>query len=651
MMEVPAYGRPTNAERAARDAQLAAVLGPDRDGDADDFERYAPPRACVAAPRGVRNAVVAVAGDDFVELPLTYGDSEGAVAPQAVTLVRHASATRFDDRSASIGTLVERFERAVAVASSILDGSTGLESLDDDDAQLVIEASLVNLYFFLRYVGAYSCAYSKLKPTLHGEMCNFAQRALLPGMRMQVTVPRSTFKSTIATHGLGAWLLWRNPNLRIGIFSGIQERAVDFMHQIQRMFDANAFVTRLRPETKPRSKRDGTWNEKIAIMPNRTVAYVEPSVRAHAAGGSTAGIHVDVALIDDIVSDKELTSSRDVTSEMIKRRDWLQTAIATILDSPAESSVVLSDTRYALDDPYEAPTVDSREHVGDWNAIAEWYDVAEDGAWVTYYRSALVGDESIFPEKYDKRFLERLAKSDFWTYITQYVNNPHSVEKVEFSAYDVGNAHLGSRGGAQVVEIDGVEYALAEADVVLAWDPASSGTRRNVRTSRSAGVALARFAKRRFVILEVRAGYWRPSELFDEMFAMHARWRDVARETGIEAAGNFKFLVDLVRDEERKRKTYIGAVGVPPLGDKLTTIRSALEPLLRAGTLFVVDGAREAWMEEFRVFPSMSLDVLDATKIAISRSLPPEADDVLDGDEDDEAAYEYAFDGRRRAYV
>jgi hypothetical protein len=640
-------GRPSRAEAAAA---RRLTKGDDREVASRDEGFSALAVDTSGNIEGPSALDVAPGGVEFVELPLTYGVSEGAVSVQNVVIARHAHAWRYAGDATACAA---QFERAVDLASQVVKRELGLDALEEEDLDLVRQTSLVNLYFFLRYVAAYSCAFTKLKPTLHGEMCNTVQRALIPGIRLQVTVPRATFKSTIATVGLGAWKLWRDPNRRIGIFSGIQERAVDFLHQIQRIYDSNDFVTLLRPDTKPRSRRDGTWNEKVAIMQNRTMQYVEPSVRAHAAGGSTAGIHVDDALIDDIVSDKELTSTRDVTSEMIKRRDWLQTAIATILDSPSESCVVLSDTRYALDDPYEAPTRNSREHLGDWSAIEDHYAVAEDGEWVTYYRSALVGDISIFPEKYTKAWLEQLSKNDFWTYITQYVNNPHSVDKVEFSQYNVGYAKLGvDFDGRIVVCVDGKDYALRSADVVLAVDPASSGTRRNVRTSRSAVVALARFARRRYVILDVRAGYWRPAELFDQIFAMHARFRDYARATFVEAAGNFKFLIDMLREEEMRRRTYVNTVGVTPLGDKLATIRSALEPLLREATLFVVDDVRETWMAEFRVFPSMSLDILDATKIGISQSSPPDDDfeDEEDDFDDDDREEENAF-GRRRAFV
>jgi hypothetical protein len=577
--------------------------------------------------------------EDFVVLGLTYGASEGAVPEQPVEIVRHPDAPRY--ASADLKTLEDSWREAVEIASDVVERVRDVRTLNAYEIDLVRQTALVNLYFFLRYVCAYANAYSKLKPTLHGEMCNARQRAILPGTRYQCTVPRSTFKSTVNTTGAGAWSLVRNPNRRIGIFSGIQERAVDFMHMIQRIFDANDFVTLLWPATRPTSRRDGTWNEKIAIMPCRTISFVEPSVRAHAAGGSTAGIHVDDALIDDIVSDKELTSSRDVTSEMIKRRDWLQTAIATILDSPLDSTVSLSDTRYAIDDPYESPTMSSREHLGDWTPLGDRYPVDPDGEWTTYYRSALVDGVSIFPEKYTCATLERLAKRDFWTYITQFVNNPYAHDKIEFGNLEVGHATFGlGRDERPAVTIEGIEYPLEVADVVLACDPASSESRRSMRTSRSAIGVIARFPKRRFVVLAAQAGYYGPTQFYDALFGLHARFAQFIRTSAIEAASNFKFLVNSLREEEVRRQTFINVEGVQPLGDKLATIRSTLEPILQNGTLFIVDACRDVVLSELRVFPSASLDVLDMLKIGISRTVPPANDD----EESEFASSERTFD-------
>jgi hypothetical protein len=597
--------------------------------------------------------------EDFRTLRMTYGTAEGAVPPQAVQIVEHPDAPQY--AADVVDELVElHFANALRLGGRICDYALDPRDLSEGEMALLRETSLVNLYFFLRFVAGYANAYNELLPTLHGEMCNFAQLSLRPGARCAAFVPRFSFKSTVFTHGLDAWRLLRNPNERQGIFGGLQERADDFMHCVQRVFDANDLVALLWPSTKPKSKRDGTWNEKVLRMPARTRSFPEPSCRAHTAGGTTAGIHVDHGNVDDIVSDAELTSTKDASSEMLRRRDWLPYALATILMSQTQSTVMAVGTRYSIDDPWESVMRHAKSHFGDWSAVEKHYDIDEDGAWDVYYRTCLDGDVSIFPSKYTKETLEALAKEDFWTYITQFVNNPHAVEKIEFSGFDVGHAQLG-RGaeGQLVVMFDGEEHDLRDADFVLASDPASSDKRVSARTSRSSVVASARFSvrvpglkrRRRVVVfVDIKAGYMSPAAYFDTLFSVHRRFAEYVRSSYMETAGPFKFLLRFLREEEARRKTYINVQGVQPLGDKLATIRSAFEPLLRDGDLYVVDEVREELMRELSVFPSMSMDVLDAGKIAISKHVEPEVGDDVAEDEDDEEReeVEYAFARRSR---
>lgn len=597
---------------------------------------------------------------DFRTLDVTYGEAEGAVAPQFVEIVAHPDAPLFA-ATRSDKEVEETFAEAMRLGEGIGDYTTDPRDLDEDDLELLREASLVNLYFFLRYVAGYANAYNELIPTLHGEMCNFAQLSLRPGARCAAFLPRFSFKSTVFSHGLDAWRLVRNPNERQGVFGGLQERADDFMHCVQRVFDANDLVALLWPSSKPKSKRDGTWNEKVLRMPSRTRSFPEPSCRAHTAGGTTAGIHVDHGNVDDIVSDAELTSTKDASSEMIRRRDWLPYALATILMSQTQSTVMAVGTRYSIDDPWESVMRHAKTHYGDWSAVSKFYEVDENGGWDVYYRTCL-DDEgvSIFPSKYTKETLEALAKEDFWTYITQFVNNPHAVEKIEFSGHDVGHAQLGrGKDGELVVVFDGEEHDLHEADVVLAGDPASSDKRVSAKTSRSSAVVSARFAirmpgskrpRRVVVFLDIKAGYLSPALYFDTLFALHRRFAEYVRASYMETAGPFKFLLKFLREEEARRKTYINVQGIQPLGDKLATIRSAYEPLLRDGDLYVVDDVREELMWELSVFPSMSLDVLDAGKIAIAKHVEPEGVETSEYDEDDEEReeIEYAFARRSR---
>jgi hypothetical protein len=492
------------------------------------------------------------------------------------------------------------------------------------------------------------------------EMCNWRQKSLEPGSWSAGFVPRATYKSSVWTHGAVSWELVRNPDIRIGIFSCILDRSLEFMHTVQRTFDNNDMMQVLFPAhcVKRAKTRDGRWNDLVAVMPNRTRNYPEPSLKAHTSGGSTQGIHVDLAVFDDIVGDSQLNAVRAATVEMERIGNWFSSSLRTLLISQQISRVTLAATRYSIDDPYEVIMGDAKTHDGDWSELEIYYPQASlTGRWNTYYRSAICEGESIFPESYNIEFLRRLAKDDHWTYITQYVNNPHSTGSLDFASYSLRAAKLlyedsSIKGGFAG---DGEPYIsrmrngreittpLRECDIVIGCDPAASEKRANSRTSRSAVVVIARTPQDEIVILDARRDYVKTSKLMDWLFQLANKYPN-ARQVRVEAQGPFKILAEVIRDEMKRRGKFFYMLAVPAMGDKVPTIKMTFEPFLKRDVVYVIDESMAIVKQEFDIFPSSQLDLLDAVKIAISGTHLPQGAWHTSEDDDEELA---TFERRR----
>jgi hypothetical protein len=511
-----------------------------------------------------------------------------------------------------------------------------------EDAAIVRTMSLCNLHFFLKYVAGFSGPYDEINDDLQMEMCNWRQSALLGGSKNAAFVPRSSMKSTTLTHGAITWELLRNPNLRVGIFSATIDRAVDFMHQVQRNFDSNDLMKALFADHCPeRQLRGGSWNDTIAVMPNRSRNMPEPSLRAHTASGTTAGVHVDLAQFDDIVSDSQLNSERMANAEMIRIGHWFTTAVPTLLRSQSESRIVLAATRYDLLDPYEAIMLDACERGGDWTGLDGFYPVAAEGLWHVYYRTWCVDGESIMPEAYTVASMARLARDDPWTYATQYVNNPHNVSTQEFGSYELRECELEYDEARNdfVIKVDeGEDVYLRDCDVVAGIDPAASEKRVSRHTSRSAVAIVARDVRDRIFVIDARCDYVDSVKMMDWLFTLRRRYERYMRVMRLEVGGPFKLLVSLLHREEQIRGIDLNFVAIAPMGDKLPTIRLVWEPFLKRNAVFVCKGSVAALVRrEFNVFPSQMLDLMDAIKLAIAgtHSIVDE-DGVRYGDEDDE---------------
>ena len=71
--------------------------------------------------------------------------------------------------------------------------------------QLIREAGFVSLWFYLKFIAGSDGPYNLLDEHLHLDMANFRQKvATTAGIKSGLFVPRSCYKSTIASHGANA---------------------------------------------------------------------------------------------------------------------------------------------------------------------------------------------------------------------------------------------------------------------------------------------------------------------------------------------------------------------------------------------------------------------------------------------------------------
>jgi hypothetical protein len=508
-------------------------------------------------------------------------------------------------------------------------------STTENARQIIRQAGYVSLWFYLKFICGYSGPYDQLDTELHVDMANFRQRvATEPGIKAACFVPRASYKTTVMSHGANGWELLRNPDLRIGCTSGVYDRALSFVKTTISTFRDNELHRWLYPEYTKVNRDD-----LDLMLGNRTRRYVEPSLKAITAGGSTQGMHFDIFDADDIVGEDLLNSDYSSTADMIRLGNWLHSNIRSLVVSWAKSKILVVGTRYSIDDPYETIMNHSREQVGYWDNVN--YDLDPEGDWVTYYRPALQEDVSICPQAYDEKTLKFMSETNVWVFQTQYMNNPQAARPGDFNSYQVGKTRLcfddDEHSGYYIDFLDGTTRDLNLADIVCASDPAASGHRVSARTSKSSSVVIARFSDDRVVILEINRGYVEATKFFDWLFEFKKKYKSLLRCSYVEAQAGFKAFIPIGRREQELRGEYINLLPVPALGEKETTIRNIIQPYLNRSKLYCDERVYSYLMEELKIFPSRSMDILDALKIAIYKSYRPESDDDdVDTDDNDE---------------
>jgi len=509
--------------------------------------------------------------------------------------------------------------------------------------EVIRQAGLVSLWFYGKLIAGTDGPYDKLTNHLHADMCNFRQKLLYPAARGAIAIFRGGYKTTIGTELASAWELHRDPDLAIRITGASDERAFSFFESVKVIFESES-NHEYYPESwhSPTAGRNRSWNNDRIVLPNRTRRKRDPSLQYGGVGGKSAGIHVDLHVIDDPVEFTDLNAGRLSSTDMYRITNWIWANETSLLYDMHTSRLLFNGTRYAVDDVISTILPKVRRLYG---YPLDGVEPNPTGSWIFYYRKAIEDGMVVFPESFTYSKLTELAENDWWTFSTQYLNDPQNTGIAEFSQYTVGEAQVEyvESMDEYFIELPSYDdhtrrrYAFSDCDITQATDPAATERYVSSKTSRSVVGVMARTPNDEFVFVNVRAGYIATSEMFAIMFENMDVYGQWVRATFLEQQGAFKALGSLLSEEENRRRRWLSLVAVSATGDKDATIRTTLQPLLAQGKIYAVPGSREIIGEEVRSFPSSRRkDVLDMMKIAIKGSVRPlSAEERADEDEYD----------------
>lgn len=511
---------------------------------------------------------------------------------------------------------------------------------------LLREAGFVNLWFFLKVIAGATGPFEKLNTDLHLEMCNFRQSLLAPGSRGAAALSRGFYKSSIFTSGGNAWEMLRWPDVKICIFNAIVDKAAEFLHITQRVFDNNALFRALYPKWAMKRSISKKWNEKEGTLGNRTRDFTEPTIRIGSVGGAAEGGHFDVFNGDDLVGLAQLNANRESSADMYKITNWFKSSKRTLLQTISSSRIILVFTRYAVDDCYEQVMKSIKEFIG-YQEVLEvggYKEEPDKGEWRVYYRCAKEYEKAICPEIIDLPELNRMAEEDPWTYLTQMQNMPHASEHVEFAQMSPGECwldvktHEGGETEWFVVresvqgEPEGhVKIPLVSLDVTGGVDPAATETYISAKTSKTAVALWGQDHQQNKYLLDLKVGYVTVSKMFDWIFDMSIKFKDLIKLWAFESTGYQRVLQQRAEEEKRRRSCWVYFKPIPAVGDKVARIRGSLGPELERGRIYVNREIGTEFLMELKIFPGNKyrMDTLDASVHALKESSTPFSEEEL----------------------
>jgi hypothetical protein len=495
------------------------------------------------------------------------------------------------------------------------------------------QAGLVNLWFFLKVIaGAYG-PYEKLNDTLHLDMCNWRQSdaCMAPGARWMALMPRGFRKSTVFSHGANSWMLTRDASSKIRLVNAVISRAEDFRNLSKATIDSNPLYAALygsgwkMPDGSPIASRvpapnSRDWNAERMVMPNRERFAAEPSIKSAGVTGSGEGDHHTHLNIDDPIGLDAVDWQYQATTMMENAKKWMNTNLNALLDTPIENTIGIVGTRYAGDDCYEKFALDAREVIG---TMDEAISPIPGGRWSIYYRLVKEDGKMIAPEIIDEK---ELAGMDPWTAATQYWNQPRKSGLNEFIKYVVKPCKLFNDAKSKLYLISFRDELTDEVKTlnaatltgVISTDAASTDRNVSVLSCRtSVAVWFMDDQNRAFRVWD-KVGYMSMDQTFDAIFEAWELFPGLLEATLFETNAMQKGLYQLLEKEQERRKIWINLREAPAKGDKIARIRAVVGWFFAQGLIYSTPEAVVELRQEKDAFVSRKLDVLDETEKALS---------------------------------
>lgn len=203
-----------------------------------------------------------------------------------------------------------------------------------------------DFFFFLEEVLGYKenpdFEYKKLTPT-HKELAEFM---MAPKHFKMVLMPRYSLKSGIVTIGYALWRIVNNPNIRILIYSDSSNKSEIFLGGIKDHLEGrapNSKFTQYYPGWA--DPKNNLWSVHEIIIKKRTIGLREPTVDTAGIETSKIGLHQDLIIFDDIVSDLNTTTKY----QMDKVHSCYQKALSLLRPG---GDIVITGTRWHFGDTY-----------------------------------------------------------------------------------------------------------------------------------------------------------------------------------------------------------------------------------------------------------------------------------------------------------
>lgn len=473
-----------------------------------------------------------------------------------------------------------------------------MEGIDNKLADQLAKHYLASLYWFDKDV----LGYTDMETDVHLDLCEFIEGRYVdeegeqPKDFKMCLLPRGSFKSSIVTVGYSVKSIIINPDIRILLANENFSNAKRFASEVRNHFEGNEFLRLVYGDFVGR--RD--WREDYFTVSRRRANFKEPTLSCAGIDVVKVGMHYDLIIADDLVSQANITT-RDQMEKVI---DFYRLALSLL--EPGGKMIVIG-TRWHFNDLYN--------HI-----------ITNEGhRFNKFVRAAYKADGSLwFPSRLSEKFLDEQRKSQgSYHFACQYLNNPIDDDNAVFTKKNIRYYDIAQGLYRPDIDLSGIEeenrpkpYGLADMNLYIHIDPAVSELARGDFS----GLVVTAIDPNDFIyVLEAAKKKLKVFDLIDEIFRLFEKYekynvQQVLLETQVFQVTLKYFLMDKM---SRERK-YLPLHEVTHSWQKSKTMRiSGLQPRFEFGTIFLGKDMADLEDELLRFPVGQHDDILDALSFGL----------------------------------
>jgi predicted phage terminase large subunit-like protein len=474
-------------------------------------------------------------------------------------------------------------------------GKLNTKLIQAGKAKLIIlrQQAWDDFYIFAKYVTGYNL----MEEQPHREVCEFLMAGLEDSERLNLNIkpvytseyvinkcnkilkklvmlPRNSFKSTVVTQCLVIWLLWHNQDLRIMIDSETLGNGKLYLAGIKDQIENNERLKLICTNEKgeyllePNKKIAGGFTEEgIILLHRKKLGMKEPTIFCSGVDNARTGMHPDVIIMDDLVSERNVGTE----TQLNKVKDHYRFSLS-LLEVGGLQIVV--GTRYHMADLYS--------------------ELVESESFDKLIRPAIGEDgELFFPTRLSHEYLAEMRREQgVYIFNSQYMLNPIDDTSATFKKANI-------------------QYFIDTPPLVAKYILIDLAISKKQTADYTVVMTIGITHDKKIYILEYDRGRYNPRETLDAIFSAYRKHSQLVKVVGIETVAYQKAMLYLIQDEMRRTGTYLPLKELKADMDKTRRI-TALQPLFEMGDVFIRPNMKELEQELLEFPYSRHDDTLDS---------------------------------------